>query len=228
PAIADANGFLQPGLPRGEIVLRQKPAMAAPAGVEDFRLLHVIDDALRDVALVPIIDARLYRRLPAAFAFARLQFNDALERVGKLAIGKHPADRRYAIVGQIHFRRARPLLAELAGQPAQRIVQHVVHRIAVFGEIDGRLEHVAQRERAELLQCERPGAERRGHGGGQKAVAGDGIDFFAAKPLDGARLAADALAADREDLFAPGGPDENGHLAADAAIVRFQKIEREA
>src|SRR5262249_48292791 len=103
-----------------------------------------------------------------------------------------------------------------------------INRKARLRVVDGRFQHVLERESAKAQECERPGAERRRHGSGQEAVAGHDGDAGLAEPVHGRRLAGETLPADGERLLVFDGIDEDRHFAADAVALRLQHVEGEA
>ena len=157
-----------------------------------------------------------------------LDVDDLFHGGGPIGVLENFPDGRHAVVGQIDRGRAGPLLPKPLGQAGNGISQTGVYREAGFGQLDRRLENVLERQGAELHQRESPSAERRWNRGRQKAVAGDRIDAGLAKPFDRGRLADPSLPANGEHLSFFGGMDKNRHLAADAAVVGLQDVERES
>ena len=106
--------------------------------------------------------------------------------------------------------------------PDDDLAQGRVHGEAASGQLQGRREHVAQRERAERSQGGDPGVEGGRDARGQEAVAGDEVDAGGAEPGDGGARGRRAQAADGHHAAGTGIVDEDGHLAADAVVLRFE------
>src|SRR5207245_5709019 len=140
---------------------------------------------------------------------------------------KNLPDGRHAVIRQVNLRRARPLLAEPLGQSGNRIVQAWIDREPRVGVVDGRLQHVFQSQFAEVQQRKRPGAECRGHGRREKAIARNRVDLGGAEPVDRGGPADPALAADGDDLAVLRRINEDRHFAADAAVLRLEDVQGE-
>ena len=111
----------------------------------------------------------------------------------------------------------RPLDRELA--------KFLVERVAVFGQIDGRLQHLRKGELAVVGNRRRPGVYRRGNACRQVPVARNQVDAVVPAPIDGESLRRPAHAAYRHRLLFLGDVDQGRNVAADPIGLGFQDIE---
>ena len=191
-------------------------------------------------AVVGARDRLLDRRLPRGEVVAveqrarpgdRLGDEAAVEDVARglelaVRLGEHAAIGRSQVAvaeelaclrnGQVQLRRRRPLVAEDLLHPLDRAHDPRHERVAALRVADRRLQHVGERQRAELAQQQEPGVEGARHAGRQQPGPRHELVAELAETLDRRRGRRRALAVDDEHLVALGAVEQDRHLAARA------------
>ena len=116
-------------------------------------------------------------------------------------------------------------VGELAQQAVARndARQHVSHRKAVFRQVDGRIEHLASRQRAVALVGGHPGVHQPRHRDRQDALGGDAVP---AVPIDVGGVGSGAGAVAHLDGARLPVVDHDEPVAADARHVRLDDVQR--
>ncbi len=171
-------------LPARHVVGAEHAAMRRAADVHDLLRAAELIDRLGDEAVRPGFPRALdLRNAIGACALGFLQ--DTGVSFGKSFVGEERAGFWHLIIWQIDLRRRGPVLAEHLLDGCDRGGCALHQRVAVAGVGDGRLQHVAQPQRAVVAQQQHPGFERAGNAGRQESRAGHHLQAFAAVMRDG-------------------------------------------
>ena len=127
-------------------------------------------ELLRDVALVEPIERGPDRRRARGLLRQRLPLglDELAQRRGVIRVLQQLAGLQRLAVGQEDLRGGR-ILAEVVLPAIDRLRQHLIDRIALFGVLDGRREHLGDAHRAELVEDRQIAAEIAGHDAGLHA-----------------------------------------------------------
>ena len=226
-AVVEVDRLLDGRQPFRHVMGREHTLVPPAADVHHLSCAAERIDRLGDEALAPGAPRPLDLRLaPAAAGLGLLQ--DALVGLGVPHVGEERVGRRHLAAGQIDGGRGRPVLAEELLDRGYGGAGALDQRIAVAGVSDGRLQHVAQPERAEVAQDHHVGLERARHAGGQQAGAWDDVEpEVVAIVRDRCAGRRRALSAHDDGLLRLGVVEHDGHVAAGPAQVRFHHLQRE-
>ena len=107
-------------------------------------------------------------------------------------------------------------------------MQAVVHRVAVLGQLDRRLQDLAEAHGSKARQRRGPGAHHGRHAGWQITIARNQVDAVLAAPFDRQGLGRPAHPAQRVNLALLRRIDQRRNLAGQPVALRFQQVQAEA
>ena len=226
-AVVEVHRLLHGRQPGRHVLRRQHASVAPPADIHHLVAAAEPVDGLGDEALAPGAPRPLDLGLAPAAAGLRL-FQDALVGLGVPPVREEGAGDRHLAVAQIDLGRGRPVLAVERRDRADGGAGALYQRVAVLGVADGRLQHVAQTQRAVVAQHHHEGLERARDAGRQQPGARHDVEAqMAAVVRDRCACRRRPLAADHLGRRTPRLAEHHRHVAARPAQVRLDHLQRE-
>ena len=157
-SVINEHGFFHLGRVSGEIFVAEQAAI----------LFGELRHRPRDIALVEPVARGLQRFVPSLPAAALFRFDELSQGARQVRIAEDLARLRRLAVGIVHFHAGRVLLELLRAGVAP--ARSVANWKSVFGEIDGRRQHLGETHRAPTIQQDEPGIDDSRHGSRQKPI----------------------------------------------------------